>query len=753
MSSETQVNSSWLDKLKGTRVNQEISETPDLSGKTLEEFHIDRKMDIPSGEADIYLCSGTGKRAGKQYVLKYYRRENAVKQDVVKKLMGIRSPCVAPIESFGTFENHQYTVLPYYEMPALSEVLAGGARFSEEELRTRIIPSIIEGLRAVHEAGVLHKDLKPSNLIPDASGEHIVLIDFGISSDAGKNTFVMTQTGMTPFYAAPEAMQGIFHRETDYYALGITIFELFTGFTPFQNPGLTGEDAARLAAISKIEFPDNFPENLKKLVLGLTYKDISHRNEKDNPNRRWGYNEVKRWLQGEEVPVPGTTASSGNAPSHAVPAFPPYRFNGTTCRTEDELIRALLANPELGIRDLGRGVLTHHYFTVNEKKGELCEKAEKLIEHSHDKVRDFVDFLFKLAPDSEGFGAAVFGNREYEFRNAEAFLSYIDGLAKEGNYYEILHLFRSYGKALKDISAKDWPSASYRKLEKLAAPVIQFGERIFRDDREFSEYLEGIIIANEKTPLNLKNFVAERESTLAKLKERPALAEVISRIMKFGELREPENSVIAVNGRRYPAEDPKVVKKGEFIKFGRYPQGTDGRKTPVEWLVLDVSGDEALLVSRYALDCWPYNQEWTDITWEQCDLRKWLNDDFLKAAFSPEESARIKVSEVRNDDNPKYGTGGGNSTKDRVFCLSIAEVEQYFRNDEERQCQSTEYARDRGADVDDNNGCCYWWLRSPGYYRINASYVRADGALCPVGYRVYHVSNAVRPALRLIWNL
>jgi hypothetical protein len=64
--------------------------------------------------------------------------------------------------------------------------------------------------------------------------------------------------------------------------------ELFTGFTPFHNPGLSPEEAARLAAISKAEFPKNFPEDLKKLVLGLICKDISHRNEKDNPQQSPG---------------------------------------------------------------------------------------------------------------------------------------------------------------------------------------------------------------------------------------------------------------------------------------------------------------------------------------------------------------------------------------------------------------------------------------------------------------------------------
>ena len=255
---DTRLNLSFLSRLKNTVLNKSGS-LPDITGKTLGEFHADRRMDIPSGEADIYLCSGTGSHAGERFVLKYYRRENAVKQEVLEKLGAIKSPCVAQVAGYGEYEGHQYAVRPYYEMPALSEVLASGTTITEEELKVLVIPSVIEGLKAVHDAGILHKDLKPANLIPDDTGEHIVLIDFGISSDAGKNTFVVTETGMTPFYAAPEAMQGIFHKETDYYALGITIFELFTGFTPFQNPGLTGEDAARLASVSKIEFPENFP--------------------------------------------------------------------------------------------------------------------------------------------------------------------------------------------------------------------------------------------------------------------------------------------------------------------------------------------------------------------------------------------------------------------------------------------------------------------------------------------------------------
>ena len=196
-----------------------------------------------------------------------------------------------------------------------------------------------------------------------------------------------------------------------------------------------------------------------------------------------------------------------------------------------------------------------------------------------------------------------------------------------------------------------------------------------------------------------------------------------------------------------------IIKKGMIIPFGAYPQDNDCFRPPIEWLVLDVKGNEALLISRYGLDCKRYHPGWENTTWEDCDLRKWLNSDFLKSAFSNEESERILVSELRNDYNPEYGTPEGNDTKDRIFCLSIAEAEQYFSSDEDRQCRPTAYAREQGALVDSENDCCWWWLRSPGRNQDRATHVDSDGALDLHGSNVDDACNAVRPALRIICNL
>jgi len=194
------------------------------------------------------------------------------------------------------------------------------------------------------------------------------------------------------------------------------------------------------------------------------------------------------------------------------------------------------------------------------------------------------------------------------------------------------------------------------------------------------------------------------------------------------------------------------LKKGDYFKFGNYWQENSSRKTPIEWLVLKKSGSKVLLISRYGLDCRQYHHERVDMTWENSDLRKWLNVEFFRNAFIAAEQKKIAVTKLQNDNNAKYGTFGGNSTEDRVFCLSIAEAESLFKDDAARKCVPTPYAVGKGAwqnssELIDGRGCCYWWLRSPGFYQFNASFVGSGGALNLFGGNVDHGHGAVRPAL------
>ena len=194
------------------------------------------------------------------------------------------------------------------------------------------------------------------------------------------------------------------------------------------------------------------------------------------------------------------------------------------------------------------------------------------------------------------------------------------------------------------------------------------------------------------------------------------------------------------------------LKKGDYFKFGSYYQENSTKKTPIEWLVLKKSGTKVLLISRYGLDCKQYHHDRGDITWENCDLRKWLNGEFLKNAFTSTEQKKIAVTKLANDNNTENGTFGGNSTEDRVFCLSIAEAGSLFKDNESRKCVPTPYALSKGCwkssdNVIDGRGCCYWWLRSPGSCQDFASFVDSDGSLNQYGYFVYDICDVVRPAL------
>ena len=190
-----------------------------------------------------------------------------------------------------------------------------------------------------------------------------------------------------------------------------------------------------------------------------------------------------------------------------------------------------------------------------------------------------------------------------------------------------------------------------------------------------------------------------------------------------------------------------LVEEGKYITFGSYEQdnNTSNGKENIEWLVLKVDGDKALVISKYALDCQQYNTSFTAVTWETCSLRKWLNGTFISAAFSSEEQTSIISSTVTADKNPSYSTSPGNNTTDKVFLLSITEVNKYFSSDSARQCQGTAYCYAQGAYKAAGN--CWWWLRSPGHFSDDAAGVNYGGSVNLYGDDVHSSRDAVRPAL------
>ena len=230
-----------------------------------------------------------------------------------------------------------------------------------------------------------------------------------------------------------------------------------------------------------------------------------------------------------------------------------------------------------------------------------------------------------------------------------------------------------------------------------------------------------------------------------------------------------------------PSDD---VSEWDCIWFGNYWQedtNGDGKadkndeKTPIKWRVLSVEGDDVFLLADKNLDVQRYNDTDTDVTWETCTMRSWLNgyraemnkdgkdysnNNFLNNAFSLDEQSAIKPTNVVNNDNPEYGTEGGNDTSDKVYLLSIDEVtnleygfdssRDYYA--ENRTALNTIFVKWRGAwtsQSEEYEGNGYWWLRSPGYNSNLASSVDFSGLDDMFGRSVDDFLIVVRPALHL----
>ncbi|MBQ7569119.1 hypothetical protein IJT17_10015 [bacterium] len=203
---------------------------------------------------------------------------------------------------------------------------------------------------------------------------------------------------------------------------------------------------------------------------------------------------------------------------------------------------------------------------------------------------------------------------------------------------------------------------------------------------------------------------------------------------------------------------------GEYFEFGSYSYLANGAEAPIEWRVLRRGYNRMLAVSRYGLDSRSYHDELEGVTWEKCSLRKWLNNRFLSKAFNELEQDCILTVMLSNEDNHEYSTPGGNATSDRVFLLSLKEVDGLFRDSRDRCCRPTPYAANNGAwqfETEEEEerslkGCGWWWLRSPGGTAYTpggpsctACDIDYDGNIDTFGLSVGLGYGIVRPAIML----
>lgn len=142
---------------------------------------------------------------------------------------------IVPIYDYDEYNNTPYLVMKYVEgMTLKRHFIKKGMTIEEIE---RVMTRIAEGLDYAHSRGILHRDMKPSNILLDGDGQAYIT-DFGLArmAEAGASTISHDMMLGTPYYISPEQAQGSkdLDSRTDLYSLGIILYELLTGQVPFQ---------------------------------------------------------------------------------------------------------------------------------------------------------------------------------------------------------------------------------------------------------------------------------------------------------------------------------------------------------------------------------------------------------------------------------------------------------------------------------------------------------------------------------------
>ncbi|MEX2426065.1 MAG: protein kinase [Thermomicrobiaceae bacterium] len=257
-----------------------MSELPDLiAGR----YRLDRHLGQGSF-AETYLAEDT--TLNRQVAIKILRPQYAQDERFALRFerearaaAAVRHLNIVDVFDYGQDGPTLFMVMEWVDGPNLKEYMRGQGQLSPAEA-ARIMRDVLQGLQAIHEAGIIHRDVKPQNVLVDPNGT-AKISDFGIARgalDAG-----LTDTGMalgTAAYMAPEqARAGEIGPSADLYAAGVILFELLTGRLPFpgENPLQVMYHHVNEQPPDPRQFNDAIPEGLALVVLKALAKEPEDR--------------------------------------------------------------------------------------------------------------------------------------------------------------------------------------------------------------------------------------------------------------------------------------------------------------------------------------------------------------------------------------------------------------------------------------------------------------------------------------------
>ena len=279
-------------------------------------FHIERELG-GGGMSHVFLARETA--LGRQVVIKVLPPEMSAAVNIerfrreIQLAASLQHPHIVPVHAAGQVGDLFYYTMPLVEGESLRAKLAREGELPVHEA-IRILMDVADGLAYAHARGVVHRDIKPDNIL--ISGQHAVVTDFGVAKAVSASTSSSSLTSLgvalgTPAYMAPEqaaADPHVDHR-ADLYALGAMAYEMLAGRPPFSGMSPQQVLAAHVttapAALSSLR--EMVPAPVNELVMRLLAKKPADRVQHAT--------EVLSQLQAAATP------SGGMAPTGATPVF------------------------------------------------------------------------------------------------------------------------------------------------------------------------------------------------------------------------------------------------------------------------------------------------------------------------------------------------------------------------------------------------------------------------------------------------